>query len=159
MNRIVFILLCCLLLLSTLDQSFANTGYVTKVVDGDSLVVRGNTNKKIKIRLYGIDSPEWNQKNAKLSSKYLKKTIYKKKITYKVMDYDRYGRVIALVKIGDININKELVRKGYVWVYSRYCKEKYCKEWKVLQKSAKKRRIGLWQEKDPISPWRWKRKK
>ncbi|MGL1931464.1 MAG: thermonuclease family protein [Desulfotalea sp.] len=138
---------------------YAESGYVTKVIDGDSLLVKGKNKKKIEIRLYGVDSPEWNQKNAKYASKYLRKKILKKKINYLVYDYDRYGRAVAVVKHRDVNINETLVRYGYAWVYPKYCKKNICKRWKNLQQQAKKMKKGIWQEKKPVSPWSWRRKK
>ena len=134
------------------------TGYVTKVIDGDSLLFKSVKGKKLELRLYGIDTPEWDQPNAKLSKRYLNDLIRGKKVEIEIYDIDRYGRSVSMVRRGTKNVNQCLVERGYAWVYPRYCKKKICKKWKYLEKKARHERKGLWQEKNPVSPWKWKHK-
>ncbi|CAG37376.1 related to nuclease [Desulfotalea psychrophila LSv54] len=136
----------------------ASSGTVLKIIDGDSLIVRDSSGARIEMRLYGIDSPEWNQKDAFLAKKYLSQSILRKRVSYTVYDYDRYGRAVVLVKRNGRIINEVLVQKGYSWFYPRYCRKKICASWKKLEKEARRKRWGLWKEKNPVSPWRWKHK-
>lgn len=131
---------------------------VTKIIDGDSLVVLHRGDRKM-IRLYGIDSPEWNQPFAQLAKNYLERTVLNEKTVVQHLYSDNYGRSIALLSLRDININEELVAKGFVWVHRYYCKKKMCSNWRSLEKQARKGRRGLWQEKDPTPPWIWKNKR
>ncbi len=133
-------------------------GYVKKVIDGDSLLIKTSEGKVREVRLYGIDSPEYDQPYADLSKKYLKKKILKKSVYIKIMDRDRYSRDICLVQKDKTVINSELVRLGYAWVYPRYCKKEYCKTWKKYQQVAQRNKKGLWKSKKNISPWVWKHK-
>jgi endonuclease YncB( thermonuclease family) len=57
------ILLCTLLtvLVVSPSLSWAWSGMVVGVTDGDTIKVMGSHNKQVKIRLYGIDTPEKSQ--------------------------------------------------------------------------------------------------
>ena len=152
--------ICLLIFLLPAGTGGAKTvnGYVKKVIDGDSLIIKTDDGRIREVRLYGIDSPEYDQPFAKLSKNYLKKKVLKKRVKVKIIDRDRYKRDVCLVQRDDTLINGELVRLGYSWVYSKYCKKNFCNKWKKYQKLAKKRKKGLWKGKKPISPWLWKHK-
>lgn len=148
--------LFCLLPLST---AYSWQGYVVKVLDGDSLRVKRGK-EVIEIRLYGIDCPEWGQDYGNKAKRFTKAKMYKRTVNVEPRDVDRYGRTVALVSSSGRLINRELVRAGLAWMYPKYCKKQpLCSELKKLQNKAKKRRLGLWRAKNPVSPWQWKRQK
>jgi endonuclease YncB( thermonuclease family) len=148
--------LFCLLPLST---AYCWQGNVVKVIDGDSLRVKKG-NEVIEIRLYGIDCPEWGQDYGNKAKRFTKAKMYKKTVNVEPKDVDRYGRTVALVSSSRGLINRELVRAGLAWMYPKYCKQQpLCSELKKLQNKARKRRMGLWRARDPVSPWQWKRQK
>lgn len=145
----------------TVTMSWGETilsGKVTKVIDGDSFILR---NKKVshEIRLWGIDCPEYKQPFAAdaraISRKYLKG----KKITVQVKYRDRYDRCIGLATDGTISVNQKLVEDGAAWVYKKYCQEAICKEWRSLERRARKTGKGLWRNKEAIPPWEWRKEK
>jgi len=132
------------------------SGYVVKVLDGDSLQVKKD-GKIIEIRLYGIDCPEWKQPYGNEARRYSTKRIYRKTVTVEPKDIDRYGRIVALVSYSGRQINRELVSAGWAWMYPKYCREQpLCSEFKMLQDKAEKAGRGLWQAETPVSPWQWK---
>ncbi len=142
-----------------LSTAYSWQGYVVKVLDGDSLRVKRGK-EVIEIRLYGIDCPEWGQDYGNKAKRYTKAKAYQRTVTVESRDVDRYGRTVALVSSSGRLINRELVRAGLAWMYPKYCKEQpLCSELKKLQNKAKKRRLGLWRAKYPVSPWQWKRQK
>jgi endonuclease YncB( thermonuclease family) len=128
---------------------------VDYVVDGDSLVVKRN-GKAMEVRLWGIDAPEYDQPYSAVSKKALQKLTAARAGTLYVKYRDRYGRYVAVLVIDDLNINQELVKGGYSWVYGRYCREPICRRWELLQDEAKADRHGLWAGRDPVPPWQWK---
>jgi len=75
------------------------------------------------------------------------------------IDTDRYGRIVALVKVDGVLVNAALVREGLAWVYNYYCALPFCEEWFVLQLKAKDVKWGLWSDPDPIPPWEYRKKK
>ncbi len=124
------------------------------VVDGDSLYI-----DDVEIRLYGIDAPEKGQAFNKAAARFLRSFIKGKELTYTTIAKDQYKRTLALVYANNINLQEELVKNGFAWVYPRYCKKNICNEWKKLQEQAKSQKKGLWQYKNPLSPWDWKYRK
>jgi endonuclease YncB( thermonuclease family) len=103
-----------------------------KVYDGDSItvvfMVYGEY-YKFSIRMYGYDSPEIHSKNtdadikkqeqkwAHMSKEVLSNMIMDKIITLTCKDYDKYGRIVGVVDINNININDYMLSKGYCRVY------------------------------------------
>ncbi|MBC8207889.1 MAG: thermonuclease family protein [Desulfobulbaceae bacterium] len=131
---------------------------VISIVDGDSIVVRLN-GKNVEVRLWGIDTPEWQQSYAKAAKTFVRKRLSGRKVGLVAKDWDKYGRMVALVRTQDGRlINEELVRSGLAWVHVYYCRNDLrCDQWKQLEKEARQSGIGLWQEKEPLPPWQWKR--
>ena len=58
------------------------------------------------------------------------------------------------VRLGDRDINRELVAKGHAWVYRRYNHDKSLLD---DDHAARDQGIGLWSLPDPVSPWEWRR--
>jgi endonuclease YncB( thermonuclease family) len=159
--RKISVLVVAGLCLFAFDLSFTAAmswhGYVVEVLDGDSLRVKRGT-KFYEIRLYGVDTPEYRQSYGKKAKKYTSSRIYKQTVTVEPRDKDRYGRIVALVKSQGRLLNQSLVRDGLAWVYPKYCLEQpLCQEMKKEEVRARRERRGLWREKDPLSPWEWKR--
>lgn len=149
-----------------LCSSFVNASwhkiYVYGVVDGDSLLARknrDNKSQKIEVRLWGIDSPEWNQHFSKESKKFMKKTIQGKYVKAESRGYDKYGRLLALIYLEDNKtLNLLAIEEGYAWVHKYYCYEDICDKWLLAQENAKKNKKGLWLNNNPVAPWVWKNK-
>ncbi|HEX7107966.1 MAG TPA: thermonuclease family protein [Aestuariivirga sp.] len=119
------------------------TGSV-QVVDGDSLR-RGETD----IRLYGIDAPEYRQSCrdkqgteyscGKQSANALRGLVKGQEVSCSSVETDRYGRAVAVCKVGDFDINGEMVRLGWAVAYSRHSTS-YLR----AEAEAKKAKRGIW---------------
>jgi endonuclease YncB( thermonuclease family) len=151
--KIVPFLITCLLLLPTL--SLAGEFKVTRVYDGDTITVSGE-GKDMKVRLYGIDTPESTQWYGQNAKQFTSSQLFGKTVSIDRIDIDRYGRTVALVSVGDLVINKLLVEYGYAWVYDRYCRQPFCAEWKLLEEEARKAKRGLWKNPNVIPPWEYR---
>ena len=131
-------------------------GYVVKVLDGDSLRVKKG-GKVYEIRLYGIDTPEYGQRYRDQAKRFTKARTYKKTVSIEQKDVDQYGRIVALVKSQGRLVNRELVKDGLAWVYPKYCRDtKLCNSMKKDEKKARKAKRGLWKDKNPLPPWKWR---
>ncbi|MDC0627944.1 thermonuclease family protein [Pelagibacteraceae bacterium] len=127
-----------------------------KITDGDTIKI---LNKRI--RLYGVDAPEKKQICIKNSQEYrcgqeatnaLIKKVNEKTVVCKVQDkLDRYKRYIGVCFLGDIDLNKWMVRNGYAVAYRRYSKD-YVDD----ENYAKKNKIGLWSG-NFIHPEKWRK--
>jgi len=133
------------------------SGTVTKISDGDTLTIINSENKLVKVRLYGIDSPETKQEFGSNAKDFLSNQINGKYITIDVIDIDRYKRSVGRIFLDDLDINRAMVENGYAWVYSQYCKIPECVEWERLQETAKINKTGLWQDDNPTPPWKWRK--
>jgi endonuclease YncB( thermonuclease family) len=103
-----------------------------KVYDGDTITVVFKVFgafHKFSIRMDGYDSPEMRSKNTDPQKKELEKSwacksrdflsdiILDKVITLKCKDYDKYGRIMAVVELEGKNINDLMISNGYTRVY------------------------------------------
>lgn len=125
---------------------------VVSVVDGDTIKVLDSRKKEHKIRFFGIDAPENNQPYGKKAKEFLASKIAGKEVQVLVKDKDKYGRIVAIIRLTGEDINKVMVANGYAWAYSYYS-DIYVKE----QERAKENKLGLWKSKNPIEPYKWRK--
>jgi micrococcal nuclease len=101
---------------------------ITAVYDGDTVTADVDLGfymiqKKVKIRLYGIDTPELRDKNPELklaaqnSRDELKKQVLNQEVTLKSYGKGKYGRWLCEIFVGDTNINQWLIEKGFAKPY------------------------------------------
>ena len=126
-----------------------------RVVDGDTIRAEAN-GKEIKIRLIEIDAPEMNQPFGVQSKIFLNRLLNKKNVTLISQGEDRYGRTLGEIYADGENANTLMIRSGFAWVYDRYVKDSSLY---VYQDQARAKNLGLWQAKDPIAPWVWRKQK
>ena len=142
-----------------ISEKLSNKTFSAKVIgisDGDTMEILYK-NVPTKIRLAHIDCPEKRGKqpfgnNAKIA---LSDLCFGRIVTVKGKKYDRYKRLIAVV-INDRNqnVNQEMIKLGMAWHFTKYSKDPiYAK----LEKEARKNRVGLWQDKNPIAPWNFRK--
>jgi endonuclease YncB( thermonuclease family) len=132
---------------------------VVGVTDGDTIKVYNAEYGQVKIRFYGIDTLEKGQPYGQAAGKYLASLIAGSIVEIETVTKDRYGRTVGIVSDGESNINQEMVKAGYAWVYRKYCDKPFCEYWLALESEAKSNKIGLWKESNPIPPWEWRRRK
>ena len=91
------------------------SGYCYYVVDGDTLDVDGVG----RIRLVGVNAPEVGEPGYQEAKDFVKSKCLGKVVGLDIDDakhYDKYGRILAVVYVGNTNINAELLKKGYAKV-------------------------------------------
>jgi endonuclease YncB( thermonuclease family) len=133
------------------------TGKVVGVSDGDTIKVL-RAGKQVKVRLSGIDCPEKRQAFGKRAKRFTSDLVFAKEVTVKVIDIDRYKRIVGEVILKDgTSLNHELVRSGLAWWYQRYAPDD--KELERLEKIARENQRGLWADPDPVPPWEFRRKR
>lgn len=153
-----FVLLTITLLTAFGGYQYA-PGRVISVADGDTVTVYTRERERKKIRLYGIDAPESKQAWGMESKDFVNGLVFLQEVEVSVINTDRYGREVALVKLADGRIlNEELVKNGHAWVYRTYCKEAYCSNWIVMELAARAQKEGLWSQKNPTAPWNWRKR-
>lgn len=163
MFKRICLFLVLIILLTVSVSSASRTAFFGKVVgvsDGDTITVF-NGEESIKIRLYGIDCPESGQAYGKNAKQFISSIVFGKTVNVTVYDTDRYGRTVGVVRVagGGPNANEALVKNGYAWKYTKYCKELFCDDWMVDEYNARRKSLGLWHDDNPIAPWDWRKSK
>ena len=169
-KAIILIIICLIFFIFTYNDVKSEE---IKEISGNAQIIDGDTieiNSK-KIRLYGIDAPEFKQTCkktsltiffftftkdypcGKISTENLKKKINNKVITCKILDIDRYKRLIGECYKRNLNLNSWLVSNGHAVAY-----RKYSKKYVSYEINAKNEKLGIWQGKFEM-PWDFRRKK
>jgi len=154
-------------LLSLLSTGICIAGeyQVSRVVDGDTIIVKkGDT--KLTIRLVGIDAPEISHKKyepgqpfSQQSTKHLAGLVLNKVVDIKSHGPDRYGRTLGEVFLDGNNINLEMVKVGLAEVYrGTPAKGQNMEPYWKAEEEARRAGKGMWVLGDKyISPREWRR--
>jgi endonuclease YncB( thermonuclease family) len=135
-------------------NSVTLVGKVIRVTDGDTITILTSAGKE-KIRFAQIDAPETShfgsasQPYGKEAGVYLRQLISNQNVRVEVETVDQYGRNVGTVFVNGTNVNREMVKNGFAWVYRQYAHDA---ELLDLEKSARARQIGLWSLDNPIYP-------
>lgn len=114
-----------------------------RVVDGDTLHI-----DNVKVRMHGIDAPESDQtctKDGKVwacgksSTQHLRDLIDGREVSCGWQEKDRYGRVVAVCRIGGSDLNAAQVAAGLAVAYRRYSKD-----YVALEEQARTAGKGMW---------------
>jgi len=65
--------------------------------------------------------------------------------------------MVAVLYLGDKDINREMVRQGYAWAYKEYLHGPYASEYIEAEREARSQHLGLWQQMNPEPPWEFRR--
>lgn len=145
----------CLFIFPFFLYSQIQTYKVIKIKDGDTVGILMN-GKEESVRLAHIDCPENKQPFGNNAKQFISKLCFGKYVQLSgKLNRDRNKRIIAeLILTKGTNVNKELIKNGLAWHYKKYSTDQsYAK----LETIARKRKVGLWQEKAPIEPWNWRK--
>ncbi len=127
------------------DQSRSAMSGPARVIDGDTIAI-GET----RIRLEGIDAPETSQlcttatktqwSCGQSAKSELMAITAGKMVRCESSGNDRYGRVLGICWAGSLELNAEMVRRGFAWAFVRYSSRLV-----QVEAEARGRSIGIWQ--------------
>lgn len=134
-----------LLTLSMNANGASLAGSISHFSDGDSFEIWNQ-----RIRLLGIDAPEFGQECKRASGavyacgdeslKFLKRYVANTEVKCEGDAKDDHGRLLATCFVNGKNLNETLVRKGWAVAFIRY-DDRYLNQ----EKQAKTEKLGLWQ--------------
>lgn len=138
---------------NTTQEKEDNLVTVTRVIDGDTIVVDLNGNEE-RVRLIGVDTPETvhpelgEQPFGREASNYTKSRLEGKEIRleFDVQERDQYGRLLAYIWVGNEHFNATLLKEGYAVLSTWPPNVKYVDEFTKLQAQAREQGKGLWGE-------------
>lgn len=164
MNRIDIIAITLLLAGTSLVQAAPEEliGHVSDVPNGDTIVVADEKNRNHKVYLLGIDAPEIKQPFGKAARDYLDRLLFARNYQVKIIikKRTRAKNIVGTVFAADMNsdqyadINGMMVMAGYAWANPRTSKQ-----YVAVEKIARNRKTGLWEQQRPIAPWQWRKGK
>lgn len=154
-------------------------GVVIVVIDGDTVLFKpdhygARSRAFLKIRLADIDAPEKNQPYGNAAAHALSTLVLNQRVAVDTVATDVYGRTVARIRMGAMQVGAELVRRGFAWAYgsippcgtsARSGSESFRASTRSrrnaalqdAQCEARAARRGLWEAAAPTPPWVWRR--
>lgn len=128
------------------------SGRVVAVADGDTITVRDGA-RDVHVRLWGIDAPERGQPWSKRARDALVARALRRDARVVERGVDAYGRTLARVSVDGTDLAEAQLRDGWAWVFRRYTDDPALV---TLEDAARAARRGLWADRDPEPPWRFR---
>jgi len=138
---------------SALPGAFDATVLVVR--DGDSVDVRDLDGRTIRIRLHGIDAPEYGQPHFRGSTAFVRRRLAGRPVRVVPIAIDRYDRLVGEIWLDGRRFNSEIVRQGWAWFYRQYAEGD--DELAAAESEARSNARGLWADPSPQPPWIWRR--
>ena len=133
---------------------------VVSARDGDDVTVSQGS-KQFRMRLACIDAPEMEQKPwGSQSVKRLKQLLPSgQSVQLRLVNPDRSGRTVAEVYRGNQSVNLQMVQEGQAVVYPQHLNNCAATKNQYLQAqaTAKRKRLGFWNQVQPMMPWDFRR--
>jgi endonuclease YncB( thermonuclease family) len=128
------------------------SGSVIGVSDGDTITVLRDS-APVRIRLDGVDCPESGQDFGRRAKQFTSGLLFGKIVAVDVRDIDRYGRLVARVRVDDQDVSLALVKAGFAWHYKQYSQDS---ELAHAEVDARALGAGLWSQPHPLPPWEFR---
>ena len=131
--------------------SAQTTARVVRVKDADTFVLNAY-GRLLTIRLGKVDAPETKQNYGQQAQKKVSALLLGKIVNYDSTGHDRYGRVIAGIRIDWRRLDSIEIVNGWAWHYLQYDKEQMLEQ---LMAQAATNKVGLWQcgKENVWPPW------
>lgn len=128
------------------------SGKCVHVYDGDTIGVLRD-GREIRLRLEGIDCPEWDMDFGSQARRFTSELVLGKDVAVRFKEWDQYNRVVGRVTVDGKDLSLELIAAGLAWHYRRYSDDPALE---AAEHRARDARIGLWSAPNPIPPWEFK---
>ncbi len=142
-----------MLALMCLGAGPKQTLHVVGVHDGDTITCITPDKQQVKVRLDAIDAPELGQPHGQAAKQALSSKVFGKDVVVLPKKKDKWGRTVGHVIVNGRDTNLEMLEEGMAWHYKKFDQNKRLSEAEASARAAKK---GLWQDREPISPWEWR---
>jgi endonuclease YncB( thermonuclease family) len=132
---------------------------VSRVTEGDTIVLRSYVGREYTVRMVGIDAPETDQPYGRTAGEYLARSIVGRTVTVEWDKRDLYDRIVGKVLLDGEDMNLRQVRLGLAWHDKDHADEQTKKDrylYAEAESHARDRQTGLWSDPDPVTPWDWR---
>lgn len=148
------LILCLLLCTACAPHRAMLRGTVTRVIDGDTIVMK-TWDRQYIVRIAEVDAPERKQVFGTEAQQWVEAQVLGERVLLHSNTTDRYGRMVGTVALQNGNdLGLALVSSGHAWWYSKYSNNKTLR---VAQTHAKESGVGLWKSKHPVPPWEFRK--
>ena len=130
-----------------------DTWTIQTVHDGDTVTAVTPTGQTERIRLLGIDAPEYHQPYGRAARTALSQKVRQQPLRIDAHGRDQYDRLLGVLWVGPRNINQEMVADGEAWVFDRGSPPA---ELLKAEQAARQAQRGLWSAANPIRPAEWR---
>lgn len=118
------------------------TGMVTRVIDGDTLIVR-YLEQHVSVQLEGVDAPDRGEPYARRSAQSLARLCSQRAARVESEGSDAFGRVLGEVMCNGVNVNEEQLRQGMARLAAPSGSRP---GWRRLQLEARSAKRGIWSD-------------
>ena len=136
-----------------LDSAGRPLWRVETVHDGDTVTCLDTAGKPQKIRLQGIDAPEYDQPHGREARQALAGKLSGGSVRVDGAARDQHGRLLGTLWLGDRDLNRELVSEGHAWVFGGFAPDP---DLLAAEAAARQARRGLWAAPHPLAPQQWR---
>lgn len=116
-------------------------GQVVDVIDGDTLDVRLDSDREVRVRLAGIDAPAMGAPFSNDARNIARNLLFERIVVLHPTDVDRDNQLVARVIVDAHDASRELVRHGVACVYARDLADVALAD---AQWQARARHVGFW---------------
>lgn len=138
-------------LLSCTQRSAAQSEIVgvASIIDGDTIEIHGT-----RIRLSGVDAPESGRYCETVNvyqraSQALEHLVQGRTVSCAVSGLDRFGRSVAICRIGGTDLSQMMVAQGWARDWPRYSHRAYAD----AEATARAQQRGIWGLQCPATLW------
>jgi endonuclease YncB( thermonuclease family) len=128
-------------------------GYISRVIDGDTVVVRIPDNGELVCRLAYIDAPELDQPWG-LEARDMLVEMSGYDVEVNILNYDKYHRAICDIVNPFGSLSLMVLNAGFAWIYKR---ANFPGSYLSAFGMAISDKQGMWVSNDNIDPYLWRR--
>lgn len=142
--------------LTSSQDSSSLGGEVVAVIDGDTIEIRDQQERRLRIQLQAVDAPEPQQAFASISQQNLIRLLLHKTVSIEGQRRDPFGRIVGKVFSGNSDIGLEQIKAGLAWHYTEFADQQSETDrlaYTQAEQSARSQKLGLWADKATIAPW------
>lgn len=159
MQNILILVLQIALVFPLFAQAESITGAVLDVHDGDTLTIQvpAEKNKKYKVRMLGVDTPEVEFfENSQGEPAFAARDFLRgllpvgatATVQFDAADFDKHNRILGRILVDGVEVNREMLKAGWGYFYFIFpFDKKLAVEYSAIAKTAAEAQLGLFSGK------------
>lgn len=117
---------------------------MTRVFDGDTIVVATDEDAGLEVRLQGINAPDKGECFYEQARDHMVDLVADRPVAFATSGVDQFGRALAHVWVGPEHVNLEMVAEGFAIATTPQEGDAHGADLLTAHRDAARRRVGLW---------------